>query len=154
MKKNIPLDQDGLIKQLKFIIHQFLVHLIINQVINKIHMFMLGVFMEVIIHQLNWIDNQRRAVIVQLSLYNPNVGLFISVTFLIEFFSTGVIYTTSGFELFDFSFLIECDVCFILGFTSKVQLICIIVYMIFIIYFILNEFRLLIELKESHIRQF
>jgi hypothetical protein len=115
---------------------------------------MLGVFMEVIIHQLNWIDNQRRAVIVQLSLYNPNVGLFISVTFLIEFFSTGVIYTTSGFELFDFSFLIECDVCFILGFTSKVQLICIIVYMIFIIYFILNEFRLLIELKESHIRQF
>ncbi len=88
MKKNIRLHQDGQIKQLKFIIHQFLVHLIINQVINKIHMFMLGVFMEVVIHQLNWIDNQTRVVIFQLSLYNPNVGLFISVTFLIGFNQT------------------------------------------------------------------
>jgi hypothetical protein len=65
---------------------------------------MLGVFMEVIIHQLNWIDNQTRAVIVQLSLNNPNVGLFISVTFLIEFFSTGGIYATAGFNHLIFLF--------------------------------------------------
>jgi hypothetical protein len=29
------------------------------------------------LHQLKWIDNYTRAVLIQLSLYNPNVQLFI-----------------------------------------------------------------------------
>ena len=55
------------------------------------------------LHQLEWIDKQTRAVIIQLSLYNPNVGLYTSVTFLIEFLSTGEIYPSARFEPFDFS---------------------------------------------------
>ncbi|CAF3988800.1 unnamed protein product [Adineta steineri] len=41
------------------------------------------------LHRLSWIDSQTRAVIIQLTLYNPNVVLFTSVTFLVEFLSTG-----------------------------------------------------------------
>ncbi len=54
------------------------------------------------LHQLEWIDNYTRAVIIQLSLYNPNVELFISMTFLTEFLSTGEVYPTSHFEPFKF----------------------------------------------------
>jgi polycystin 1L2 len=50
------------------------------------------------LHQLGWIDNQTRAVIIQLNLYNPNVQLFTSVTFLAEFLSTGGVYPTARFE--------------------------------------------------------
>jgi polycystin 1L2 len=50
------------------------------------------------LHQLEWIDEQTRAVIIQMSLYNPNVEMFTSVTFLIEFLSTGGVYPTSLFE--------------------------------------------------------
>jgi len=41
------------------------------------------------LHRLDWIDSQTRAVIIQLSLYNPNVDLFTSLIFLTEFLSTG-----------------------------------------------------------------
>ena len=54
------------------------------------------------LHGLGWIDNQTRGVIIQLTLYNPNVQLFTSVTFLIEILSTGGIYPTSRFEPIDF----------------------------------------------------
>jgi hypothetical protein len=54
------------------------------------------------LHQLGWIDNQTRAVIIQLSLYNPNVELFTSVTLLTEFLSTGGIYPEARFEPFNF----------------------------------------------------
>jgi polycystin 1L2 len=54
------------------------------------------------LHKLGWIDNKTRAVFIQLSLYNPNVQLFTSVTFLIEFLSTGGIYPQSRFEPMNF----------------------------------------------------
>jgi hypothetical protein len=54
------------------------------------------------LHELGWVDNQTRAVIIQLSLYNPNVQLFTSVTFLIEFLSTGGISPSARFEPMDF----------------------------------------------------
>ena len=41
------------------------------------------------LHQLRWIDNQTRAIIIQLNLYNGNVRLYISVTLLTEFLSIG-----------------------------------------------------------------
>jgi hypothetical protein len=50
------------------------------------------------LHQLEWIDSRTRAIIIQLSLYNPNVELFTSVTFLTEFLSTGGIDPQSRFE--------------------------------------------------------
>ncbi len=53
------------------------------------------------LHQLGWIDIQTRAVIIQLTLYNPNVQLFTSLTFLAEFLSTGGVHPTSRFEPMD-----------------------------------------------------
>jgi polycystin 1L2 len=54
------------------------------------------------LHKLGWIDNKTRAVFIQLTLYNPNVQLLTSVTFLTEFLSTGGIYPQSRFEPFNF----------------------------------------------------
>jgi hypothetical protein len=54
------------------------------------------------LHQLNWIDSQTRAVMIQLSLYNPNVQLFTSVILLVEFLSNGGLYPQSRFEPLSF----------------------------------------------------
>ena len=55
------------------------------------------------LHQLQWIDSRTRAVIIQFTVYNPNVQLFTSVTILTEFFSTSAIYLTARFEPMDFN---------------------------------------------------
>jgi polycystin 1L2 len=54
------------------------------------------------LHQLGWIDEKTRAIFIQISLYNPNVQLFTSMTFLIEFLSTGGIYPQFRFEPMNF----------------------------------------------------
>ena len=54
------------------------------------------------LHQLQWIDQRTRAVIIQFTLYNPNVNLFTSVTILTEFLSTTAIYLSARFESIDF----------------------------------------------------
>ena len=54
------------------------------------------------LHQLSWIDDQTRAVLVQLTLYNPNVQLFTSVKLLAEFLPTGGVDTQSSFRPISF----------------------------------------------------
>ena len=54
------------------------------------------------LHQANWIDGQTRAVIVQFTLYNPNVQLFTSVILLAEFLTTGGIETQFSFQPISF----------------------------------------------------
>jgi hypothetical protein len=54
------------------------------------------------LHQLEWIDDRTRAVIIQMSLYNPNSQLFTSATFLTEFLSTGGLFPESLFEPISF----------------------------------------------------
>jgi polycystin 1L2 len=54
------------------------------------------------LHQLGWIDDKTRAVIIQCTLYNPNAQLFTSVTLLIELLSTGGIIPTARFEPINF----------------------------------------------------
>ena len=54
------------------------------------------------LHQLSWIDDQTRAVLVQLTLYNPNVQLFTSVKLLAEFLPTGGVVTQSSFRPISF----------------------------------------------------
>jgi hypothetical protein len=54
------------------------------------------------LHRFGWIDNKTRAIILELTLYNPNVQLFTSVTFLSEFLSTGGISPQSRFEPINF----------------------------------------------------
>ena len=53
------------------------------------------------LHRLGWIDDQTRAVIIQMSLYNPNINLFTSVTIVAEILSTGNLITSARFEPVD-----------------------------------------------------
>ena len=54
------------------------------------------------LHQLGWIDQRTRAIIIQMTLYNPNVQLLTSVTLLSEFLSTGGVFTSARFEPLQF----------------------------------------------------
>ncbi|CAF1423607.1 unnamed protein product, partial [Adineta ricciae] len=95
------------------------------------------------LHQLGWIDDQTRAVIIQLTLYNPNVQLFTAVTVLAEFFSSSGVLTSSRFEPIN-----------LYAFTSAYQLVCTIVYMLLICYFMWIEIRLLFELRLKYFHRF
>ncbi|CAF1253004.1 unnamed protein product [Adineta steineri] len=95
------------------------------------------------LHQLQWIDANTRAVIIQLNLYNPNVALFTSVTFLLEFLSASGVYPSARFEPLNFYV-----------FTSLTQLICTIIYICFIIYFLIIEIKLLSKLQLKYFYEF
>ena len=97
-----------------------------------------------VLHQFKWIDERTRAIIIQLSLYNPNVQLFTSVTLLTEFLSTGGIHSQSRFEPMDFY----------LSLTSVSQLVCTIIYMIVIIYFMFLQIQSLFRLKFKYFLEF
>jgi len=53
------------------------------------------------LRQLEWIDDKTRAVIIQMTLYNPNVQLFTSITFLLEILSSSAIISSTRFEPID-----------------------------------------------------
>jgi len=55
-----------------------------------------------LLHQLEWIDRKTRAVIIQMTLYNPNVQLFSSITLLAEFLSTGGVFPSFYFQPINF----------------------------------------------------
>ena len=95
------------------------------------------------LHQLQWIDRRTRAVIVELTLYNPNSELFTAVTLLAEFLPSGGVESNSRFEAVSF-----------LVFKSTSQLICFIIYMFFIIYMMVLEIQSLIKLKLKYFKQF
>jgi hypothetical protein len=96
------------------------------------------------LHQLGWIDNRTQALIIQLNLYNPNSKLFTSITLLAEFLLTGGIETESRFEPFNFY----------LSFISTSQLICSILYIGFILYFMFNQIQSCFHLKLVYFQQF
>ena len=54
------------------------------------------------LHRLGWIDQKTRAILIQMTLYNPNARLFTAVTLLGEFLSTGGVFTSARFEPVDF----------------------------------------------------
>ncbi|CAF0770234.1 unnamed protein product [Adineta steineri] len=87
--------------------------------------------------------SRKTAVFIQLTLYNPSVQLLTAVTLLAECLPTGGIYTTAHFEPINFY-----------TFTSILQLVCTILYIFFIIYFIIIEIRLLFELRLKYFHQF
>ena len=110
------------------------------------------------LRQLQWIDDRTRAVIIQFPLYNPNVQLFTSATLLVEFLSNGGLYPQSRFEPLSFQsqFVYSCFHPFILSlvFTSMFQLICILLYLILIIYLLIRQIQSLCRLKWNYFRQF
>jgi len=54
------------------------------------------------LHQLEWIDRKTRAIIIQMTLYNPNVQLFSSIILLAEFLSTGGVFPSFYFQPINF----------------------------------------------------
>ena len=54
------------------------------------------------LHQLGWIDEKTRGIFIEISLYNPNVQLFTSVTFLTKYLSTSGISSQVRFEPINF----------------------------------------------------
>ncbi|CAF1602837.1 unnamed protein product, partial [Adineta ricciae] len=96
------------------------------------------------LHEFEWIDNRTRVIIIQMSLYNPNSQLFTSVTLHTEFLSTGTIVPQARFEPFNFN----------LAFASASQLVSVILYVIFIVYFTFNETKSLTREKFTYFRQF
>ncbi|UJR09075.1 hypothetical protein I4U23_013322 [Adineta vaga] len=95
------------------------------------------------LHQLEWIDSKTRAVFIQMTLYNPNVKLLTSVTLLTEFLLTGGVFPSARFDPINFY-----------TFTSVLQIVCTILCMLFIIYFMKVEIQSVIQLKTRYFRQF
>ena len=116
------------------------------------------------LHQLGWIDQKTRAILIQMTLYNPNVQLFTLVTLSAEFLSSGGVLTSARFEPLNFygktprgdssRSLNCCLVCFFSVFSSLLQLICTIIYMLMIIYLMYEQLRLVLELKWKYLREF
>lgn len=93
--------------------------------------------------RLGWIDHQTRAVFIQLTLYNPNLQLFTSLTFLTEFFSTTHIQSQVRIQPMNF-----------LTFTSLFQFVCLILYLLIILYFMWIQIRSLFDLKWKYFSRF
>ncbi|CAF1309622.1 unnamed protein product [Rotaria magnacalcarata] len=93
------------------------------------------------LYQLEWIDSQTRAVLIQFSLYNPNSQFFISCNLLVEFLSSGWIEPQSRFDPISFQ-----------TFTSLFQLICSIFYMIFIISMMIEGVQSFMKMKFTYFR--
>ncbi|CAF1134495.1 unnamed protein product [Adineta ricciae] len=96
-----------------------------------------------LLHQLNWIDHQTKAILIEISLYNPNIQMFISVNFLLEFLSTGGIFPTTRFQPLNIQTL-----------TSLCDLLVIIIYTLFIIYFMIYQYQSMSRSKLLYFCQF
>ena len=95
------------------------------------------------LHELSWIDSYTRAVMIQMTLYNANVQLFTSVTFLVELFPTGGAFVQSRFDSIDLHYQFQ-------DFPSIFNGIGAIIYMLFICYYTFIEIRSLIKLKKKY----
>ena len=78
----------------------------------------------------NWIDRQTRAVIIEFSIFNPNINLIGVAEITVEFLPTGSIVTSSRFDPIS-----------VLTNLSLFQTVCHIIYMVFIIYYSIQEIR-------------
>ncbi|CAF2093884.1 unnamed protein product [Rotaria magnacalcarata] len=93
------------------------------------------------LRELQWIDKQTRAVLIQLNLYTPNIPMFTSVVILVEILSSSGIVPTASFKPFDVN-----------DFESIFHIIFAIIYLIFIVYCMIVEFYTFICLKKSYFR--
>ena len=86
------------------------------------------------LQNLNWLEQHTRALIIEFSLYNPNINLFSYGSLLFEYLPSGTIMKThrfSAFKLYDLQnegFFLFCDIVFlfiIIGFMVKeIVIIC------------------------------
>ncbi|CAF1675262.1 unnamed protein product, partial [Adineta ricciae] len=93
-----------------------------------------------LLRQFKWIDQYTRAILIQMSLYNPNIQMFTSVSFLLELLPAGGVSPSTRFEPF-----------YVQGLTSIVYLIIIVIHVLFLIYYIIKEFQDIHHLKIGYI---
>ena len=98
------------------------------------------------LHNLSWIDSQTRAVIIQIALYNPNVELFTSVTFLIELFNNRWCFCSS-LVLIRLIYTVNST-----DYSSIFNAVFGLIYMLFIVYFSYIEIQSVIKLKKEYFK--
>lgn len=95
-----------------------------------------------------WIDRQTRAIIIEFSIFNPNVQLFSHCMILFEFLPTGIILKQMRFNplnLFDFNSNLS---------HVSFRLATHIVYILFIVYFVWHNLKLAFKFKLAYLRRF
>ena len=90
-----------------------------------------------LLQQMNWVDLQTRAVIIEFFAYNPNVNMLIASSILVEFLPTGHVLTSAHFDPIT---LFETNTN-----LSILKVACELVYMLFIVFFMYKEVRLLLK---------
>jgi polycystin 1L2 len=95
-----------------------------------------------LLKQMNWVDRQTRAVLVEFSAYNPNINLVLVSTILVEFLSSGTLLTKANFEPLN----LFSETGNIISFKTILQLI----FLAFIVYYLVIEIRKMLnmEIKE------
>jgi polycystin 1L2 len=93
-----------------------------------------------------WIDRQTRAVIVEFTVYNPNINMFAVAEIIFEFLPSGTILKSARFD--PISLLNHYT-----GF-ALFTLVCDIIYVIFIIYFMVTEIRAVIKNGAKYLLEF
>ena len=91
----------------------------------------------------NWFDRQTRAVIIEFSVFNPNVNLIVVSEITIEFLPTGTIVTLFRFDPIN-----------LFANLSLFQTICHIIYILFIIYYSIKEIRQIFKQGRAYLFQF
>jgi polycystin 1L2 len=92
-----------------------------------------------LLKEMNWVDRQTRAVLVEFSAYNPNIGLVMVSTILIEFLASGSLLTMAQFDplnLFGES-----------GTLISYKTISELIFVTFIVYFLVLEIRKILNMN-------
>jgi polycystin 1L2 len=95
-----------------------------------------------LLKQMNWVDRQTRAVLVEFSAYNPNINLVMVSTILVEFLSSGSLLTKAQFDPLN----LFSESGGIVSFKTISELI----FVAFIVYYLVIEIREMInaDIKE------
>jgi len=93
-----------------------------------------------LLKEMNWIDRQTRAIFVEFSVYNPNINLVMVSTILIELLSSGSILITPRFDALNLFGLSSLG-----GIFTLIEYLVIIAFMLFILYFMIKEIRLMLK---------
>jgi polycystin 1L2 len=92
-----------------------------------------------LLREMNWVDRQTRAVLVEFSAYNPNIDLVMVSTILVEFLASGSLLTMAQFDplnLFGES-----------GTLISYKTISKLIFVAFIVYFLVIEIRKMLNMN-------
>lgn len=98
------------------------------------------------LQKFSWIDAHTRGIFYEFQVYNPNINLFLYCTILLEIIPTGKIIKTIYFEPV---ILLEPSN----SFTAFIIAINI-VFIIFVIFFMIKEIRLIMKQKSEYLKNF